>query len=53
VLGPEGAASLLAHEPDAGALFTEGRGAARRLTLAGRPPRAWTPESPATALAAR
>ena len=37
-----GAADLLAREPSAGALFSEGRGAGRRLTIVGRPPRDWT-----------
>jgi len=42
VLGRDSAADLLAREPSAGALFSEGRGAGRRLTIVGRPPRDWT-----------
>jgi thiamine biosynthesis lipoprotein len=53
VLGPQGAAPLLAREPSAGALFVDGRGGGRRLTFAGRLPRAWVPNENATALAAR
>jgi len=41
VLGRERAADLLAREPSAGALFSEGYGAGRTLTFAGRPPRDW------------
>ncbi len=41
VLGRAAAADLLAREPSAGALFSEGRGAAHHLTIAGRPPRDW------------
>jgi len=47
VLGPEGAAALLAREPGAGALFAERRPGdpIRRITFAGRPPLGWTPHA--------
>ncbi len=38
VLGPDGAAPVLARMPEVGVLFAVGRGADRRLVLAGRPP---------------
>jgi thiamine biosynthesis lipoprotein len=41
VLGPEGAPAALEHEPQAGALFVDGRGPTRRVTIQGRAPRAW------------
>lgn len=53
VLGPEQAAPLLAREPAVGALFSEGRGAARRLTFVGRPPRDWTPDESAALAVSR
>lgn len=41
VLGPEGSPAVLEREPQAGALFVEGRGPTRRVTIQGRLPRAW------------
>jgi thiamine biosynthesis lipoprotein len=54
VLGPDGAPDVLARVPDVGALFVDGRGRDRRLTLVGRAPRAFIPrpESPPTTASA-
>ncbi len=43
VLGPAAAAPVLARLPDAGALFVDDGGGSRRLTIAGRAPRAFEP----------
>lgn len=45
VLGPTHAADVLAHAPTVGALFVEGAGAGRRLTIAGRRPLRFEPAS--------
>jgi FAD:protein FMN transferase len=41
VLGPEGAADVLARLPDVGALFVDDAGSGRRVVRAGRAPRAF------------
>jgi thiamine biosynthesis lipoprotein len=43
VLGPDDAGPVLARVPDVGALFVDDGGGTRRVTLAGRPPRAFEP----------
>jgi hypothetical protein len=43
VLGPEGAADVLAREPAVGALFVDDRGGDRRIVLRGRSPRGFEP----------
>jgi len=46
VLGREGADAVLAREPEVGALFVEGTGRARRVTLCGRAPDDWNEVEP-------
>jgi thiamine biosynthesis lipoprotein len=52
VLGPEGAAPVLARMPEVGALFVVGRGSDRRLTFAGRLPLAFRPRPQAEVVTA-
>ncbi|MCC6849163.1 MAG: FAD:protein FMN transferase [Deltaproteobacteria bacterium] len=49
VLGPRGAADVLARAPGVGALFVDDGGAARRITFAGAPPRGFEPPPAAAA----
>jgi thiamine biosynthesis lipoprotein len=48
VLGPERARQMLTRAPDVGALFVDDGGRARRITFAGRAPRAFEPTAAAT-----
>jgi FAD:protein FMN transferase len=45
VIGPDGAADVLARRPDVGVLFVDDRRGERRLVLAGRPPRDFEPRA--------
>jgi len=46
VVGSQGAASVLAREPRAGALVVEGSGPTRRIDVQGEPPLAWDAAAP-------
>jgi thiamine biosynthesis lipoprotein len=51
VLGPDDANDLLRREPEAGVLFVDGTGAARRFIVAGRAPQRFDPnDEPSTAV---
>ncbi len=45
VLGPEGAAAVLARVPEVGALFVDDRGPERRIIFVGRAPRKFQPQT--------
>jgi thiamine biosynthesis lipoprotein len=51
VAGPDAAARVLARAAGAGALFVDDGGPARRIVLAGQPPRAFEPEANASRVA--
>jgi thiamine biosynthesis lipoprotein len=53
VLGPGGASTALARVPGAGALFVDGTGVRRRVTLHGYPPADWLPAGAAAGRRAR
>jgi thiamine biosynthesis lipoprotein len=53
VLGPSGAAEVLARVPGAGALFVDDGDAERRITVVGAPPRRFEPRPPVGASMAR